>query len=345
VAHLFNGDTADEVWRRAAEEFRASEGVSIQPSRDGDTYEVLHACFTIADPRQRWILSRQPALNPAFAIAEVVWILGGREDSAFVNHWNPLLPKFAGAENTYYGAYGYRLRCNFGMDQLSRAFKILENNPNSRQVNLQIWDATRDLPYENGQPRARDIPCNIASMLKVRNGHLEWTQLMRSNDLQLGMPHNVVQFTSLQEVVAGWLGIPLGHYFQLSDSLHVYERDWKQVNNKTIVVPPLNNDSLMLQKGESDKVWNELAARMAVMVANPVWIVRPWKQTVCWSSAPRAFQNLLRIAAADDARRRGWEDEAAALAQDVSNPLLQAAWGRWASRCEEGKQRLSIRRD
>ncbi len=48
---------------------------------------------------------------------------------------------------------------------------------------------------------------------------------MRSNDHFRGLPHNLIQFTTVQEVLAGWLGISLGSYHHYSDSLHVYESD------------------------------------------------------------------------------------------------------------------------
>ena len=65
----------------------------MQPSRGGGTKEILHAAITINDPRQRWVSSRQSPLNVAFAIAEVVWIMTGRNDLAFLKAWNSRLPK------------------------------------------------------------------------------------------------------------------------------------------------------------------------------------------------------------------------------------------------------------
>ena len=82
-----------------------------------------------------------------------------------------------------------------------------------------------DFPSDNGLPVADDIPCNICSMLKVRNGRLEWSQIMRSNDIFLGLPHNFVQFMTLQEVLAGWIGIEPGTYTHFADSLHLYEKN------------------------------------------------------------------------------------------------------------------------
>ena len=54
------------------------------------TKEILHAAISISDPRQRWMMSRQPALNPAFALADVVWIMNGRRDIGFLEFWNTI---------------------------------------------------------------------------------------------------------------------------------------------------------------------------------------------------------------------------------------------------------------
>jgi thymidylate synthase len=117
----------------------------------------------------------------------------------------------------------------FGVDQIRYAFESLSAQPHSRQVVLQIWDASSDLPVHAGQPRSQDIPCNICSLLKVREGRLEWTQIMRSNDLKLSWPHNIVQFTTLQEMMAAWLDLELGFYTHYSDSLHVYTNETNEL--------------------------------------------------------------------------------------------------------------------
>jgi thymidylate synthase len=76
----------------------------------------------------------------AFAIVEVIGILAGRRDSAYLNFFNPARPKYAGSGAEFHGAYGFRLRGHLGLDQLERASRTLTSNPDGRQVVLQIWD-------------------------------------------------------------------------------------------------------------------------------------------------------------------------------------------------------------
>ncbi len=302
-----------------------------QDSRLGPTRELLHSTFHLRDPRQRWVLSRRPALNPAFAIAEAVWILQGRNDAAFLNFWNPRLPKFAGQGITYDGAYGYRLRASLGVDQIERVYRLLAANPTSRQAILQIWDGRLDLPNEDGSPRNEDIPCNVMAIPKIREGKLEWLQIMRSNDIYLGTPHNFVQFTTLQEIMAGWLGLEVGSYIQISDSLHLYEHDMAQVE---IAPEPTmathNRDSLGLSKCEFDRVLAVIGDAMDRLRAPT--LIRSEFCHCAEASLPEAWQNLLRIAAADAARRRGWTDEMETAAGACGNEALRAAWKAWVER-------------
>ena len=92
-------------------------------------------------------MSRQPPLNVAIAIAEVIWIMTGRDDLAFLNAWNQKLPGYVSAGLKLHEAYGHRLRHHIGVNQLTRAYQALRSNPNTRQVVLQIWDPSVNIPH------------------------------------------------------------------------------------------------------------------------------------------------------------------------------------------------------
>ncbi|MEJ5125007.1 thymidylate synthase [Comamonas sp. MYb21] len=331
--NIFDANTADELWRKAFIELN-SEKLELECSRLGPMRELLHCSLHLQDPKQRWVLSRRPAINPAFAIAEVVWILLGKNDSGFLNFWNPLLPKYAGSGQTYHGAYGHRLRSHFGFDQIERAYSILESNPESRQVVLQIWDSQSDLPLANGISRDADIPCNVMSMLKIRSQKLEWLQVMRSNDIFLGTPHNFVQFTSLQEVISGWLGIQMGSFVLVSDSLHLYEKNFDQCTFTDVITEAKNNDSLALSRTDFVKILpilEDCMNRMQLAELKPKQLLR-FIETL---ELPSGWANYMYIAGADAARRRSWKDEASAIAEKCSNPALIQAWSAWLERCQE----------
>ncbi|MET0063690.1 MAG: thymidylate synthase [Candidatus Thiodiazotropha endolucinida] len=331
MPHYFEGLTADDVWRSAAKMLLGISQESAQSSRLGLVREALQACFYIEKPRQRWVFSRQPAINPAFAIAEVVWILCGRNDADFLNYWNPILPKYAGSSQIYHGAYGHRLRKNYGIDQLEQAYQALRTNPESRQVVLQLWDSSIDLPKDDGKPLAPDIPCNVCSMLSVRDGRLEWTQVMRSNDLFLGAPHNFIQFTSMQEIFAGWLGLELGSYTQISNSLHIYEHDLDKYGISTNQISDNNTDDIALPKGESDRALAKLEMAMDIL-RQPGLQREQFYRLLGDNDLSSGYQNMLAVVSADSARRRGWESEMLFAENKIANPALSLAWTRWSDR-------------
>ncbi|MBY4678087.1 thymidylate synthase [Marinobacterium arenosum] len=328
---FFESNTADEVWRLAAIELLNSFKGCSQKSRLGPVTEILHSNLHILEPRQRWINSRIPALNPAFAIAEVVWIMQGRNDSDFINFWNPVLPKFCGEDSEYHGAYGYRLRRNIGIDQIERAYQVLSKNPDTRQVVLQIWDGKIDLPAENATPASKDIPCNICSMLNIRNGRLEWTQIMRSNDLFLGTPHNFVQFTSLQEILAGWLGLEVGSYYQMSNSLHAYLDDLEKYQISDQTKPLINTDSLALSKEVTQKAFQLIEEIMERLRASDLGR-EEFSSLLETNKLPEGYYNMLLVVAADSARRRQWTEHSIDAISKCTNECLVHAWEQWEKR-------------
>ncbi len=327
----FDGQTADGAWLQALQFFRDGSVLLVPETRTGATREVLHAHFAIADPRQRWVVSRHPPINPAYAIAEVVWIITGREDAAFPNAWNSQLPKFAGTGEIYHGAYGFRLRHRFGLDQIERVYEALRHNPSTRQAVLQVWDPTIDLPGADGAAAAEDIPCNICALLKVRQGKLEWMQVLRSNDLMLGVPYNFIQFTTLQEVIAGWLGVEVGTYHHVSDSLHVYERDLETLLGSHPVKLAPSPDSLAVPKDESDRIFCQLSGAIE-RLADPLATRRDVSRLGLEAPLPQAYRNLLHLVAAEAARRRKWGDLAAELIAQCTNGGLVQVWERWTER-------------
>lgn len=260
-------------------------------------------------------------------------MLGGRDDAAFLTPWNSELPKFVGPDPILRGAYGARLRRWFGIDQLASAYDALHHNKSTRQIVLQIWSANDDLPIDEGKPRSGDVPCNICASLKVRGGRLHWLQVMRSNDLVRGLPYNFVQFTTLQEVMAGWLGVGVGEYTHVTDSLHVYNSDLEDVMHSKREDAVCNADSLAIPKDEFDTILPTMIASIAACADPNVQTaeLQALKRTV---SVPESYRNLLLVVAAESARRRHWADDAQHLIECCTNPTLVLLWRKWNDRFE-----------
>lgn len=337
----FKALTADDAWQQVADEFRRdNKTVRRQASRAGETREILHACVSISDPRQRWIASRMPPLNVAFALAEVIWIVRGRNDSAFVNYFSNVVQKFAGVGVTYHGAYGYRLRNTFGVDQLERARAAFARNPDSRQVVLQLWDAKQDLPDRMGREVDPDIPCNVTALLKVRNSRLEWMQIMRSNDVFRGLPYNLVQFTALQEVVAGWLGLEPGGYYHISDSLHVYEDCIEYIREAKPIHVARSTDSIAFPKLQSDAAFKILEDAVDFIASAQV-VAEEIHELATSADLPTPFRNILCILCAEGLRRRRRHDLLDEVVGRCTNGAYVQLFGAWLNRWPQ-KQPLAV---
>ena len=169
-------------------------------------------------PRERVLFNPLRDANPFFHLMESLWMLAGREDVEFLVKFNANMKNFTDDAEVYHGAYGYRWRKTFGVDQLSLLIKELKEKPNSRRAILQIWSAERDLNKDS-----LDIPCNDLVQFEIDNGVLNMNVFNRSNDMIWGAyGANVVQFSMLQEYLAGMLGIQVGQYWQISCNFHIY---------------------------------------------------------------------------------------------------------------------------
>jgi len=316
--------SASELWATAWAEI-ALHGNHRTHAR-GNYRDSLHSVLALNDPRQRWVLSRKPAINPAFAIAEVIWIVQGRIDAKFLTPWNRALVKYAGDEEQQYGAYGERVRARFGFDQLERAADVLSNNSEQRQVVIQIWDPQSDFPSADGHSRSRDIPCNVSSILKVVDGRLEWLQVMRSNDLVRGLPYNLVQWTSVQEVMAGWMNLDVGSYVHVADSLHVYDSDQ---GNFQVVSPPNVETTVDLRLGAADSrrvfgILEDVAERLAD--SNDVNDVMRLSKAIDPSSP---YTDWLAVLGAERARRLHHAELSSELVETISDSALRAVASHW----------------
>lgn len=337
---IFKATSATNTWLEAAD--HVLQNHQARDSRIGMTLDIGKCLLLISNPRERWVLNRFPMISPAFAIAEVFWILSGRNDAKFINTWNPILKKFAGDTELYHGAYGHRLRVHMGFDQIERAYESLLHNPLSRQVVMQIWDSKLDLPKANGRPNSEDIPCNISSMLKINNGCLEWSQVMRSNDVFRGTPYNFIQFTLLQEIIAGWLNLKIGSFVLFVDSLHAYENDLNTMKIQESRLYSANTDNLCFSKSAFEQFFPlcmELLEEASVTGAS-INIANKLKST---SDIPQEYKSLVAIPLAYIAFKEQNLSVQKEFEAICSNEQIKYIWMTWLK--EVGKKSTTLNRE
>jgi thymidylate synthase len=227
--------TANDVWSNAVQAL-LTRGAPV-PSRLAGTLELHPALLHVVDPCKPLVTAYGRPVNPAFALAEVIWILMGRDDVAMLQRYNSSIGDYSDDGETFNAAYGYRIRSEFGHDQLLDVIAQLIEKPDTRQAILQIWSPSKDFTYQRRRDSfglteyaqsTKDRACNITGHALIRDGRLDWTQFVRSNDVIWGTPNNFMQWMHIQQFVAGMVGVPVGSYYHVADSLHMYDYHQEQ---------------------------------------------------------------------------------------------------------------------
>jgi thymidylate synthase len=209
----FIGETLDDLMRDGIKEIQ-KRGEPISPSR-GPCSEIVGVMLELTNPRAR--LSRTETRGRPFScLGELCWYLAGSRALSFIEYYVPAYSDEADGD-VVEGGYGPRLMNWKGVAQLHAVTELLKAKQSSRQAVIQLFDAC-DLAGGHRSP-----PCTCTLQFFVRGGRLHMVTYMRSNDVYIGLPHDVFAFTMIQEIMAQELGIDLGWYKHIVGSLHLYD--------------------------------------------------------------------------------------------------------------------------
>jgi len=167
------------------------------------------------------------------AAAETLQLIGAFSDPLWLIGHAPRLADYMEPEGYFHGAYGKRID-----DQLLHVYRKLKTDLNTRQAVIQLWDADLD-----NSPGMKDYPCTVALGFTTYLGiFLNMNVLMRSNDVWLGLPYDMFQFTQLQLTLARLLGLEPGTYTHTAWSMHLYLDDIEKSYRVTDPVMNLSAD-------------------------------------------------------------------------------------------------------
>jgi thymidylate synthase len=202
--------------------------------RGHETLEVVNWSCTVRNPQVvPFTIPGRTGLFPFIGAVEALQLVGQTHAPELIMRRSPQLYSFTD-RGIFDGGYGIRA---FG--QLGRVADLLTKDPDSRQAVVTIHNGNIDLLRET-----KDVPCTLSLQFMVRGGELCLRVTMRSNDVWLGLPYDVVQFTVLQLAMASALGIPVGWYHHSVGSLHLYERDRGKVEMALTDISLDNNTQL-----------------------------------------------------------------------------------------------------
>lgn len=154
--------------------------------------------------------------NKKFAIAELMAIVAGYNNVAWLAQFNPTIAQFSDDGHTFHGHYGDRLE-----SQWEYQIQRLREDKDSRQAVFQIWDMALDL-----FPGSKDYPCNV--VFQIHRGYrdrFDMSVFQRSSDLIWGFPYDHFVFGCILDLICIELGVETGHVVRYISDAHVYAPD------------------------------------------------------------------------------------------------------------------------
>lgn len=189
----------------------------------GNTTEVMGATISVnlADCRSLIIPGRT---NLAYMLGELTWYLSADNSLEFISKFGKMWNNLSDDGETCNSAYGHLLM-NDPFNQIEQAIQILKNDKNSRRA---VMNINRPNMFKC---TTKDSPCTISIQYMIRNNKLHCFVNMRSNDVWLGLPYDIIFFTELQKYIAARLSVDAGFYYHNVASLHLYDRDIVKVKD------------------------------------------------------------------------------------------------------------------
>lgn len=229
LAHA--GKTIDDVWKAWYDKItEMAKNGGTESSRDGDVVgEIINAVTVIEDPTRCILQSPIRKLPMRYCIGELLWYLSGNNHLNSIQLYTKAWDRMSDDGETVNSNYGHKIQHAVDevdgklFDQMKMVEHLLSVDPNSRQAVIHIKQA-RDV-FVNP---TKDLNCTVCLQFFIRDGKLYMTTYMRSNDLWMGFPNDVFQFTCMQVYLAMKLGLNLGTYTHIAGSLHLYERDYQK---------------------------------------------------------------------------------------------------------------------
>ena len=218
----------DEAWKCWYD--KITYNASSVESRDGAVVgEALNAITVIKDPTRCILKSKIRKLPMRYMVGELLWYLSGSNKLEAIDLITDAWHRMTDDGETVNSNYGHRIQhaiCELSgqeFDQLKMVEEMLRKDPASRQAVIHIKQARNLVKYPS-----RDVNCTVCLQFFIRDESLYMTTYMRSNDLWMGFPNDVFQFTAMQIYLAMRLGVQLGSYTHHAGSPHCSQEHRKR---------------------------------------------------------------------------------------------------------------------
>ncbi len=218
-------NTFDHIYQEMLKKIMA-EGIREMSERTGlETAAIPGMTFSYDPIKDGFPLLTLRKIPVKVFIAEQAWfILGCRKPEDFLRDYTKIWDVFTNPNDVVTVAYGYRWRKHFGRDQLALLIELLEKEPSSRHGVVVAWDPAQDgLSLQ----KKKNVPCPYTFTVNIIGGKLHMHNVVRSNDMVLGFPHDVAGFCLLQYILAQRLHVGVGIYTHTISNAHIYSNHYE----------------------------------------------------------------------------------------------------------------------
>lgn len=186
--------------------------------------EIVNANLVLLDPTRNTMCQCLRKMPIRYAIGELLWYDSRNNTAKAIEPFSTFWKRIQNEDGTVNSNYGYCIHDKFDFDQWNFVKDLLKKDPTSRQAIMHIKEPRNLLVNPT-----KDVNCTIALQFLIRNGALHMITTMRSNDVWLGLPYDVFNFTCMQIRMAMELGVDIGIYYHNAGSLHLYRHDLEKV--------------------------------------------------------------------------------------------------------------------
>lgn len=194
-------------------------------SKGKKTKEILGYKFCINNPLDRLLFIKNRNWSLRYCIGEIFWYWSASNKLKWIQSYsNKSWSSISDDKLTLNSAYGSRIfkkHPKIGkLVQWKYVIDKLRSDKESRQAVIHIRT-----PIDS-MTKTLDMPCTLSIQYFIRNNKLHCIVNMRSSDVIRGISYDVPSFTFFQERLARELKVDVGKYMHISNSLHIYEKDF-----------------------------------------------------------------------------------------------------------------------
>lgn len=193
-----------------------------KPSRGIHDLKVIFGYQIRFDMRQGFPLLTTKKMPFKILLHEMFWFISGTSSVDYLHEHNiKYWDGFLDEKNDLGRVYGVQWRHwrrpdGTEFDQLQWAIDEIKNNPNSKAIIVNAWNA--------GELKEMRLPpCHTMFQFDVTGGKLRMHLYQRSSDVFLGLPFNIAQYSMLLHMVAHLTGLEARELIISIGNAHLYK--------------------------------------------------------------------------------------------------------------------------